>query len=213
LTEALSQYRQKDGDPFDPDKDPSLKPYEIMVDQDLLGPKLDAFDSSHTEVTAPRTATIATVEAALKLLERTFYGQVAEQLQKAGDPIELAGRRLTGSKLLWRSMIAMGLPLSIERNAFLRSLIFGRDSILSGIDPEGDGDVLDNLHAIYTYYSTRKEDPPASNIIGRIQAVTDTRRKQLLDTLIDIVKDIQASGESEPPELFAPTLLRLSLQQ
>ena len=37
------------------------------------------------------------------------------------------------------------------------------------------------------------------------------RVETLLAVLTDIVANIQSSGEPEPPEVFAPTLLRLSL--
>jgi hypothetical protein len=160
---------------------------------------------------ALRAATIATVEAALKLSRRAFYAQVAERLVQAGDPIQEAGERLNGSRLLWQSFVVMGLPLSVESNEFLRSLLFGSEGIFAGTDAGSQDGLLDDIQDIYTLISTREEALPEANIIADIEALLNERVEKLLETLADIIENITTSGEPEPPELFAPTLLRRSL--
>jgi hypothetical protein len=171
-----------------------------------------SFPATHTLVNpALRTATIATVESALRLSQRVFYGRVAQQLVQAGDPIQEAGERLNGARLLWQSFVAMGLPLSVESNDFLRSLLFGSEGILAGTDAGSQDGLLDDVQDIYTFISTREVAPPGANIMQDIETLLDERVQTLLATLADIVENIETSGEPEPPELFAPTLLRLSL--
>ena len=100
---------------------------------DGLKGRLGSFPVTHTLVNPQlRTATIAAVEAALTLSQRAFYGQVAQKIEAAGDAVSDAAARLTGSKLLWQSFIVMGLPLSLESNEFLRSLLFGAEAIPAG---------------------------------------------------------------------------------
>ena len=157
-----------------------------------------------------RDATVSAVEAALKLSQRTFYGQVAQKFDALGDRVGQAGARLTGSKLLWQSFIVMGLPLSVESNESLRSLLFGSEAIPAGSDAEGKNVAPDDLQDIYSIVASA-EEPPAVNIISEIEELVNRRVETLRATLIDIVEQIESSGEPEPPELFAPTLLRLSL--
>jgi hypothetical protein len=177
-----------------------------------LWSRLESFPAKHSLVNPSlRTATIAAVEAALELLQRTFYAQVAQRLAQAGDPVQEAGERLTGSKLLWQSYVVMGLPLSVESNEFLRSLLFGGEAILAGTDAGSPDALLDDLQDIYAFFSSREEAPPGANIIADIEALVNERVETLLATLADIVENINTTGEPEPPELFAPTLLRLSL--
>jgi hypothetical protein len=174
--------------------------------------RLGNFPARHTLVNpALRAATIATVEAALKLSQRAFYAQVAQRLAQAGDSIQEAGERLNGSKLLWQSFVVMGLPLSVESNEFLRSLLFGSEGILAGTDAGSQDGLLDDIQDIYTLIGTREEAPPEANIIADIESLVNERVDTLLATLADIVENINTSGEPEPPDLFAPTLLRLSL--
>ena len=177
-----------------------------------LWSRLMSFPARHTLVNpALRTATISTVETALKLSQRVFYAGVAQRLVQSGDAIQEAGERLNGSKLLWQSFVAMGLPLSVESNDFLRSLLFGSEGILAGTDAGSQDGLLDDIQDIYTFISTREEAPPEANIVVDIETLLNERVETLLATLADIVENIETSGEPEPPELFAPTLLRLSL--
>jgi hypothetical protein len=193
-------------DTFDPT---SGNPEALLPD---LWSRIGNFPAAHSLVNPElRTATIAAVEAALKLSQRAFYAQVAQRLMQAGDRIQEAGERLTGSKLLWQSFMVMGLPLSVESNDFLRSLLFGSEGILAGTDAGSQDGLLDDIQDIYTFISTREEAPPEANIIADIEALLNERVETLLATLADIVENINTSGEPEPPELFAPTLLRLSL--
>jgi hypothetical protein len=193
-------------DTFDPNSES-----DAHLQVDSLKNKLSGFPSKHTLVNPQlREATVSAVEAALKLSQRTFYSQVAQKFDAAGDRIGQAGARLTGSKLLWQSFIVMGLPLSVESNEFLRSLLFGSEAIPAGSDAEGKNAAPDDLQDIYGFFASA-EEPPAVNIISEIEALVNRRVETLRATLTDIVGQIESSGEPEPPELFAPTLLRLSL--
>ena len=118
---------------------------------------------------------------------------------------------LNGSKLLWQAFVTAGLPLRIEANEILRSLLFGSDAILGGSDADGEDSLLDDAQDLYAFFSGREEDPPSENIAGEIEALATGRASRLSALLAEIVADIEASGEPEPPELFAPTLLRLRL--
>jgi hypothetical protein len=117
----------------------------------------------------------------------------------------------TGSKLLWQAFVTTGLPLRIESNEILRSLLFGSDAILGGRDADSEDNLLDDVQDLYAFFSAREEDPPPANIISEIEALATSRADRLATLLADIVAVIEESGEPEPPELFAPTLLRLSL--
>jgi hypothetical protein len=151
------------------------------------------------------------VEHKLTMVQRAFYAEVARRFERAGDPIQEGGQRLTGSKLLWQSYVITGLPLSIEANEIVRSLLFGSDALLAGADTESQDTLLDDVQDIYAYFSSRDEDPLVSNILGDIEAIANDRLDRLTSTLSEIVSMIETSGQPEPPELFAPTLLRLSL--
>jgi hypothetical protein len=151
------------------------------------------------------------VRTKLVLLQRAFYAQVSQRFVRAGDPIQRAGQVLTGSKLLWQAFVTAGLPLRVEANETLRSLLFGTDAILAGTDADRGDALLDDVQDLYAFFSGRPEDPPAENIAARIGSLAADRAGQLSALLEEIVKAIEESGEPEPPEVFAPTLLRLRL--
>ncbi|MEA2233453.1 MAG: hypothetical protein QOD83_3269 [Solirubrobacteraceae bacterium] len=195
---------------FDPARrnDPHAR---LTGEQDLWS-KLSTFPAGHGLVEPSlRDATAALVEQKLKLLQRASYARVAQRFARAGDPIQLAGQRLTGSKLLWQSFITAGLPLSIEANEILRTLVFGGGAILGGADADGEDSLLDDVRDIYALFSSRPEDPLSVNILGEIQSLNTDRVERLTSLLGDIIEAIQTTGQPEPPELFAPTLLRLGL--
>jgi hypothetical protein len=199
---------------FDPVTDPvqGRDPYRLLVGDQRLWDQLRSFPATHGLVSpALRSATIAAVEHKLTLVQRAFYAEAARRFERAGDPIQEGGQRLTGSKLLWQSYVITGLPLSIEANEIVRSLLFGSDALLAGADTESQDTLLDDVQDIYAYFSSRDEDPLVSNILGDIEAIANDRLDRLTSTLSEIVSMIETSGQPEPPELFAPTLLRLSL--
>jgi hypothetical protein len=169
------------------------------------------FFRSHRAGTALIAATATLVQAKLVLLQRAFYAQVSQAFVRAGDPIQLAGQVLDGSKLIWQAFVTAGLPLRIEANETLRSLLYGSDAILSGSDAEGADSLLDDVQDLYAFFSGRTEEPPADNIAARITTLALDQVGRLKDLLAEIVRDISETGEPEPPEVFAPTLLRLRL--
>ena len=215
-TETLQLLAPKDkfdNGTFDPATAPGGKdPHSLLVGDKNVWFKQDTLPATHGLLNAPlRTATIALVQQKLILLQRAFYAEVARRFTLAGDPIQRAGNVLNGSKLLWQSFVTAGLPLRIEANDILRSLLFGSDAILGGSDAEGEDTLLDDVQDLYAFFSGREENPPAANISGDIGALATGRAGRLSALLTEIVAAIEASGEPEPPEIFAPTLLRLRL--
>jgi hypothetical protein len=194
---------------FDPNsvKDPHSL---LMSDKNLWG-KLGSFPVTRT-VNGPLLASVtALVQAKLVLLQRAFYAEVSQRMVRAGDPIQHAGNVLNELKLLWRAMVTAGLPLSSEANETLRSLLFGADAILAGSDADGEDSLLDDVQDLYAFFSGRAEDPPPTNIAPDIATMAAGRVQRLADLLTEIVKNIEENREPEPPDVFAPTLLRLRL--
>ena len=198
---------------FDPATDPRGEdPHKRLVGPQNLWAKLDTFPATHGVVNAPLVAaTAALVEAKLVLLQRAFYSQVAGRFLRAGDPIQQTGQVLNGWKLVWQAFATAGLPLRIETNEILRALLFGSDAILGGSDADSADSLLDDVQDIYAFFSGREEPPPPANIATDIATLAQDRATELSALLEEIVKAIEETGEPEPPEVFAPTLLRLSL--
>jgi hypothetical protein len=133
---------------------------------------------------------------------------VADRLAQAGDPIGRFGQQLTGSKLLWQAMVMSGLPLSVQADDILRSLLLGGVSLLGGTDADGEDTLLEDLQDLYALFASRDDEPPPVNILADIRTLALDR----LDRLIDVLDGILESGAPpEPPQVFAPTLLRLGL--
>jgi hypothetical protein len=198
---------------FNPATDPIGKdPHTLLVGDKKLWRNLDTFQATRGLKNAPlRAATVALLERKLILMQRAFYSEVARRFTRAGDPIQRAARALNGWKLLWQAFVTAGLPLRIETNEILRSLLFGGDAILGGSDVDGEDSLLDDVQDLYAFFSGREEDPPPANIAGEIGTLATGRAGRLSALLAEIVAAIEASGEPEPPEIFAPTLLRLRL--
>jgi hypothetical protein len=195
---------------FDPAQPPRGKnPYPLLVGDKRLWSKIPTFPRRQGIVNpALRTATVDTVAAKLRLAQRAFYNQVADRLTQAGEPIAVLGDRLTGSKVLWQNLVLAGLPMSVQANEVLRSLLFGGNALLAGTDAEGEDSLLDDLRDLYTFFGNRVEDPPPENIAADLRTLALDRLNQL-KALVD---GILAVGDPpEPPQVFAPTLLRLSL--
>ena len=194
---------------FNPD---SVKdPHSLLMDGPTLWARLGSFPVTRTVNESLLTSVAALVQAKLVLLQRAFYAEVSQRMVRAGDPIQSAGNVLNGVKLLWRAMVTAGLPLSVEANETLRSLLFGADAILSGSDADGQDSLLDDVQDIYAFFSVRAEEPPPSNIAPEVATLAAGRMQRLSDLLALIVTNIEESGEPEPPDVFAPTLLRLQL--
>jgi hypothetical protein len=197
---------------FDPATDPIGKdPHTFLVGDENLWAKLDTFPATHGLANTPlRAATVALLKRAHIILQRVFYSEVARRFTRAGDPIQRAGQVLNGTKLLWQAFVTASLPLRIETNEILRSLLFGSDAIPGGSDTDSADSLLDDVQDLYAFFSGR-EDPPLVNIADDVEALATGRAGRLSALLTEIVAAIEASGEPEPPELFAPTLLRLRL--
>jgi hypothetical protein len=182
----------------------------LMGDKNLWG-RLGSFPVTRTVNESLLASVAALVRAKLVLLQRAFYAEVSQRMVRAGDPIQRAGNVLNGIKLLWRAMVTAGLPLSTEANETLRSLLFGADAILAGSDADGQDSLLDDVQDLYAFFSGRPEDPPPANIAPEIATLAAGRMQRLSDLLALIVTNIEENGEPEPPDVFAPTLLRLRL--
>jgi hypothetical protein len=194
---------------FTPETDPRGKnPYPLLAGDKKLWSKIPTLPRRQGIINpALRTATVNVVAAKLRLAQRAFYNQVAQRLAQAGDPIGLDGQRLTGSKVLWQNLVLAGLPLSVQANEVLRSLLFGGNALLAGSDAV-ENSLLDDLRDLYAFFGTQAEDPPPANIAADLQTLALDR----LNHLKALVDGILAAGDPpEPPQLFAPTLLRLSL--
>jgi cell division septum initiation protein DivIVA len=202
--------RKADVGTFDPVTSPGGKnPYPLLVGDKKLWDKLSSFDRSQRFVDdRVRPAIVATVQAKLRIVQREFYRAVASRLGQAGDPIGQLGARLSGSTLLWQSMVLSGLPLSIQANEILRSLVFGGNALLGGTDRDSEDLLLDDFQDLYTLFAGRDEDPPAANILGDIRELALDRLGRLVDLLDGIVEN---GTQAEPPQVLAPTLLRLGL--
>jgi hypothetical protein len=90
----------------------------------------------------------------------------------------------------------------------LRSLLFGGNALLAGSDAEAEDFLLDDLRDLYAFFGNRAEDPPPANIAADLQTLALDRLTQL-KALVDGI--LAAGDPPEPPQVFAPTLLRLSL--
>jgi hypothetical protein len=186
-------------------------PHSLLMGDEAVWGKLGSFPVTRT-VNNPLLASVAAlVRAKLVLLQRAFYAEVSQRMVRAGDPIQRAGNVVNGIKLLWRAMVSAGLPLSSEANETLRSLLFGADAILAGSDADGEDSLLDDVQDLYAFFSGRPEDPPPANIAPEIATLAAGRVQRLTDLLTEIVSNIEENGEPEPPDVFAPTLLRLQL--
>jgi hypothetical protein len=215
-TETLQLLAPKDkfeNGTFDPATDPHGKdPHVLLVGDTRLFAKLDSFPSTHGLVNAPfRDATVVLLQRKLVLLQRAFYSEVSRRMLRAGDPIQRAAQVLNGSKLVWQAFVTAGLPVRIEANEVLRSLLFGGDAILGGSDADQEDSLLDDVQDLYAFFSGRQQDPPATNIAADIEGLAKARVDRLSALLAEIVSAIKKTGEPEPPEIFAPTLLRLRL--
>ncbi|WP_437634045.1 hypothetical protein [Sorangium sp. So ce854] len=150
----------------------------------------------------------AAVQGKLEDMQRAFYGQVAAKLGQLGDPIQVAGRQLTGSKALWESYVALGFPLSLEQNDALRSLLYGGESLLTGAG--GDAGALNSVRNVYLFMSG-SDDLPEDNVLPAVVSLATGRSDRLLTTLNDINDEIRAAGELEGRALVQGTLTRLYL--
>lgn len=206
--QLLVPKKQFENGTFDPAKDHD--PHSLLVGTKNLWNKIDTLPATHGVVNAPLIAATATlVQTKFGLLQRAFYAVVSQRFVRAA--VQLAAAVLNGWRAVWRAFVIAGLPLRSEANEILHALLFGGDAILAGSDAGRPNSLLDDVQDLYAFFSGRTEDPPATNIAGDITTLALDRLGRLSGLLDEIVKDINSTGEPEPPELFAPTLLRLRL--
>jgi hypothetical protein len=185
--------------------------------QAMLHP--DASDSQWTSSltggAAFRTAMRQKVVERLRQEQRGFYGSLADRMEQAGDPLQLQSERLTGTKLLWESYVALGLPLSLEHDEELRALLYGDDAVLSGRDVLNERDaevepVMDDLVDVYRLFSMAAT-PPDHHILSDLDPAVRTRANRL-KAILDATVDRQAAaGGPEASAWVDATRLRLRL--
>lgn len=169
------------------------------------GPRADAF----------RAALRQKVAARLVQEQRDFYDSIADRMAQAGDPLQQRADRLTGTKLLWESYVALALPLSLEHDEGLRALLYGDDAVLAGGDVPSPSDVevtpvMDDLSDVYRLFSTAAT-PPDHNILADLHPAA-TSRADRLKAILDATLDAQTpSGGPESSSWVEATLLRLRL--
>ncbi|APR88389.1 hypothetical protein A7982_13738 [Minicystis rosea] len=190
--------------PFNPDT--FWSPYPLLADN---WSSITAPDSTKTfSGQAARNTVRAAVSADLTDLQSDFYDEVAARMTQAGDGLSLAANRLSGSKLMWESYVAMGLPLSLENNEALREALYGSEAVLTGRDLGSDDDVVDDVQDAYRFFALH---PSSTNPITAIDASVLSRANRLESTISSILTRLTQSGDTESTTLVAPTLLRLRL--
>ncbi|WP_342374294.1 hypothetical protein NVS55_23325 [Myxococcus stipitatus] len=149
----------------------------------------------------------------LKNQQRQFYGAIAARMEQAGDALQVQGKRLTGTRLLWQAYAALALPLSVDHDEHLRGMLYGEDAILSGYDTLQDVEVTPVLNDVQDMYAMfgAAAAPPSHNILQDLAPVV-TARADKLKAAIDASLDAQAAaGGPEASAWVEPTLLRLRL--
>lgn len=148
------------------------------------------------------------VASALTGLQKSFYQEIASRLTQAGDPVGAAAHNLSGSKLLWESYVAMGLPLSLTNDEALRALLYGQDKVMTGVDLQGENTLPDDVQDVYTLFGGAAA-PPARNIMTDLDASVRARSLRLKTTAGTILARLQSTGDSEADSWVDTTLLRL----
>lgn len=190
--------------PFNPDT--FWNPYPLLAGS---WSSITAPDSIRTfSGQGARDAVRTAVSADLKGLQGTFYTGVATRMTQAGDSLAIAADRLSGSKLLWESYVATGLPLSLENNEVLRELLYGSDAVLTGRDVKTNDNHINDLEDAYWFFAAT---PPDTNVLADIDASVASRASRLDTTIDAILTRLSQSGDTEAGSLVAPTLLRLRL--
>ncbi len=156
--------------------------------------------------------TKAAVTTQLRVLERRYYGAVANELAGSVGSIQAAAAKLTSWKKIWAAYATFGLPLLVANNDELRELLFGIRSVLSGTD-EADGDGQPNDFAdVYRFYSVQEAQPPV-DILPELMQVGHERADALAAALAAAAQHIVETGVPQGHELLGRTLLRLRLLQ
>ena len=179
-----------------------------MGDEKLWA-KLGSFPVTRT-VNEPLLASVAAlVQAKLVLLQRAFYAEVSQRMVRAGDPIQRAGNVVNGSSCSGGRWSPLGCRCASRPTRRCARCSSAPTPILAGSDADGHDSLLDDVQDMYAFFSGRPEDPPPTNIAADIATLAAGRATALSALLAEIVKAIEENGEPEPPDVFAPTLLRL----
>jgi hypothetical protein len=157
-----------------------------------------AVSSGDDEVQSLQNATTY-VEQALRKHQLAFYLQMKDALTTSSG-LQEAARRPSGKKLAIESFIALGLPMSMAHNDFLRALLFGPERL-------PDAELIASL---YTDAHTKLEaGQPAPKI--DMAAIAKERADALEEVLMTTLDRI-AAGEIKEGHPFLEALqLQLSL--
>jgi hypothetical protein len=147
------------------------------------------------------------VEAKLEKIQTDLYAELATEMITAGKPLAATATALDGAKHLWESYVALGLPMSLAQDDFLRSQLYGTTAVVTGSDDAGDGS-LGNVENLYWYMSQNR---PSANPRDAIFAMASTRVDTLAQTVSRILADLAAANETEGRSIVEPTMLRLAL--
>ena len=187
-------------------------PHALLVGTKNLWGKMDTLPATHGVLNASLIAATATlVQTKLVLLQRAFYAQVSQRFVRAGDAVQ---RAAAGAERLASCVAGLRhrrAAAAIEANEILHVAALrrrrdprrqrrGRRRLPAGRCPgplrvlqRSNGGSAGGQHC-------RRDHHPRPRSAGTAVGLLD-----------EIVKDINSTGEPEPPELFASTLLRLRL--
>lgn len=158
-----------------------------------------------------RTSVRNEVITALQGQQRSFYTTLSNRMGQSGDALHSAAGKLTASKLLWDSYVALGLPLALEHDEELRMLLYGEDAVLAGRDLQPN-DALDDLRDVYQLFGATLVPPP-TNILPEVDAAV-TGRVSRLKEVVDAHIDRQTNaGERQSSVWTDATRLRLRLSR
>ncbi|RKH62758.1 hypothetical protein D7V93_09645 [Corallococcus llansteffanensis] len=173
---------------------------------------ISALPSSNASLLSTTLRDLVRPKVAARLVreQQDFYASIALRVKQPGDALNGYAQRLTGTQLLWKAYVTLGLPLSVEHDDGLRALLYGDDAVMSGWDVDDEDTVDDDLSDLYALFAVTLS-PPAENLIIKLD--TEVKgRAQRLRALVDAIYDNQASsGGSEASAWTESTLLHLRL--
>jgi hypothetical protein len=193
--------------PFNPN---STWPPGPVVETEWPGIRSKPAFVSQTAPASFMTDVRAGVTQQLQLRQRDFYTKVALRTREAGTAIRSAVRVLSGSRLLWESYVALGLPTALEQDDYLRSLLYGNGAVFTGSDVGDDDGLLNDVEDVYIY-SASQQTLPTHNVIEGLDALQAARANDLRDEIARVLAAMQTAGERDGESLVRSTLTRLSI--
>jgi hypothetical protein len=150
------------------------------------------------------------VNAQMAVRQRDFYTRVAQGCRQAGTAISSTVRVLSGSRTLWESYVALGLPTALEQNDYLRSLLYGGSAVFMGTDLGDDDGLVNDVEDVYIFTATQ-ETLPAQNVMVGLQALQAERTNNLRDEIGRVLQAMEEADVQEGEDLVRSTLMRLSI--